>query len=309
VKALRNAALAGCTGYVLFYFSELLFWARPREEDTLDGWVGTWLVYSVLAYATLALAWRFGARAWWAMFLVGAVFGWLVEGVVVTTTYEALPLSVSFTALAWHALISVMVGLLAVDRAVRSGTTRAFVRIGVLTGLGYGFWAINWWVEEDHQVPVESFAAFSLVATILLVVAYAVAGRLFRQGFRPGRVGVTVTLVLLGLQYVVTGVFVTWLAFIVLPPLLWFTWRALSRSEEPGRVRVPLELHLPTRVRNLAWLLAIPGVAIAVYVAAFAARLELATNWIVYLVLMPTGFVVYGVAVSRAMRQARVVRR
>ena len=108
-------------GYILMYFSELLFWARRAPGDSLAGWLGTWLVYSLTGFIMLSLGGHFRARSIWALFLAGAVFGWLTEGLVVQTAYEDLPLSLSFTGLAWHALISVLVGWRAMRVALRRG--------------------------------------------------------------------------------------------------------------------------------------------------------------------------------------------
>ena len=95
------------TGYILFYYSELVFWARAKPTDSLPNWISTWLAYSLLAFVFLAIVARFRVHTIWALFLAGAVFGWMTEGIVVQTTYEDLPLSLSFTGLAWHALISI----------------------------------------------------------------------------------------------------------------------------------------------------------------------------------------------------------
>lgn len=95
------------TGYILFFYSELVFWVRVQPVDTLPGRISAWLAYSLLAFVFLTILMRFRVRTVWALFLAGAVFGWMTEGIVVQTAYEDLPFSLSFTGLAWHALISV----------------------------------------------------------------------------------------------------------------------------------------------------------------------------------------------------------
>ncbi len=308
MRHVRAAALAASVGYVLFYFSELLFWARPRAEDSSVQWLWVWLTYSLAAYVALWLAWRFSVRSWWAMFLVGAAYGFTIEGVIVATMYEAPPLSISFTPLAWHALVSVMVGWWAIDRAVRRGRTLPFVWIGLVGGLAYGVWAINWWVEEGDQVPVGSFAAYSFAPAVLLIGAYLVSARLMGEGFSPTRPVTGVVVSLLAVQYVVTGLFVTWLALVVLPPLAWLIWWALSRSASAtghGLPAGPYRIAFPTRIRQLAWFLALPAVAVAVYAAAYGAGVEAATNQAFYAILMPAGFVAYGFAIARAVKAAR----
>ncbi|MBN2176084.1 MAG: hypothetical protein JW722_00325 [Demequinaceae bacterium] len=304
MRFLRSAGLALSMGYVFFYFSELLFWARVRPEDSLPEWLWVWFTYSIATYVVLWLGWRFQTRSWWQVFLVGAAYGFIIEGIVVTKMYEAVPLSISFTPLAWHALISVMVGWWLVDRAVRRGQTRPFVWIGVAGGLAYGVWAINWWVEEDHQVTVASFATYSFAATVLVIPAYLVAARLMRRGFEPSVVGTRVVFGLVAFQYLVTGIFVTWLALVILPPLAYLTWRALARTGPELPPTEPLTIAFPTKVRQLVWFLAIPALATVVYTVAYGAGAEVETNIPVYLLLMPAGFVAYAWALVRALRSA-----
>lgn len=91
------------------YFSEFVFWARDTE-DSIGGWLFIYLVYSVVTYILLSVVTTFRVRSVWAIFLAGALYGWLIEGVIVQTMYDDFPLQVSFTGLAWHALISVLIG-------------------------------------------------------------------------------------------------------------------------------------------------------------------------------------------------------
>ena len=56
--------------------------------------------------------------------LVGALYGWLVEGVVAATVYGPLPVSLVWTGVAWHGLLTVGVGWwILLPRAVRRGGT------------------------------------------------------------------------------------------------------------------------------------------------------------------------------------------
>jgi hypothetical protein len=301
-RAAADLAAALAFGYVLFYFSETLFWARWKDEDTVGGLVGTWLVYSALAYVVLAAFARFGSRAWPTVFLVGALFGWLVEGVVVQTTYSFLPLSISFTALAWHALVSVMVGWLLLAGRDAPISARASARLGILAGLAYGVWAIHWWVEDGVATGVAEFAAYSTAAAALLVVALTVLARR-RTGFVAGRWGPRVAAALLVVVYAVVAIPAAGILALILPPLLALTLVALRR----GAPRAPEPVRFaPNRLRDLAWLLTLPAVAVAVYAVATALGLNLETNILVFVVLTPTGFAAYAVAAARLWRRPTV---
>lgn len=107
---LKRLALSLSTGVIFVCWSEVMFWARPIPGTSLRELIPTTLVYSFGAYLFLWLIDAFRAHSFDAVFLAGAAFGWLVEGVFVQTLYEQIPMSLSFTGLAWHALLTVGVG-------------------------------------------------------------------------------------------------------------------------------------------------------------------------------------------------------
>lgn len=69
------------------------------------------------------------------MFLVGAFFGWLVEGVFAMTLFGAegilFPFTISWTGLAWHAIISVVLGWYVLQQAL----THSFKRTAWVSGM------------------------------------------------------------------------------------------------------------------------------------------------------------------------------
>ena len=69
----RNLLCALATGYILFVFSERLFWTVWRPTDSPLDFVVTWLAYSVAAYLFLAAVSWSRADDFWSIFLAGAV--------------------------------------------------------------------------------------------------------------------------------------------------------------------------------------------------------------------------------------------
>jgi hypothetical protein len=186
MRTFKNLLLVLSTGYIFVYFSERLFWARPRPEDSLGEWLGNWIVYSLLAFVFLNLVVHFRVKNIWGLFLAGAAFGWLVEGVIVQTTYESLPLSISFTGLAWHALITVWVGWYALPKSFTSYGRLSTLKLSVVIGICYGVWAISWWLEPDGGVAsLTEFAGYSLVTTLLVILAYWLANWSASEPFQP----------------------------------------------------------------------------------------------------------------------------
>ncbi len=95
---LRKAAIILANGYILFFFSERVFWSFWRPADTLPEFLITWFAYCLLGWIFLDLVRRFKVASFSPLFLCGSVFGWVDEGVVVDTLYgnstNPLPLSI-----------------------------------------------------------------------------------------------------------------------------------------------------------------------------------------------------------------------
>ena len=291
------------TGYILFYYSELVFWARVKPTDSLPEWTSTWLAYSLLAFVFLTIVARFQVHTIWALFLTGAVFGWMTEGIVVQTAYEDLPLSLSFTGLAWHALISVWVGWYAVRRALFSGL-KATLLVSAAIGFVYGLWAISWWVEPgETPAPPLEFAWYALLSTLVLIFAYWVHDRTIPQFFAPNRFVVIAAGILFLLYFAFIAVPAAPLAIVLLPVLLLLIYLALRRNSQ-RETREPL--HQSFSRTDQPWrylgLLALPLVAALVYAAAYGLGVRWTTNILLYLITTPAGFILFFVSLIKVWR-------
>ncbi len=302
---LKQLIASAANGYILMYFSEHVFWAHVRPEDSLGDWLAGWLIYSLAGYLLLALIATARVRTIWALFLAGAVFGWLVEGVFVQTTYEALPLSVSWTALAWHALLSVWVGWYAVRRALRQSMLRTTLLAGVV-GVGYGLWAITWWLEPGIAVatPV-AFADFAFVTTGLWILAHAVFAWAAPALRRPNP----------ALTLAVSALFPVYFAFVAVPaapiaigvlpillvPAAFGLW---ANRRNPGDGDLLDEAPIP--LRRFLGLGMVPVSAVLVYALAYVFGWQWHTNWIVYVITTPLGFLLFGIAIFKCWRRGRV---
>ena len=283
------------SGFILFFYSELMFWARPRPEDSFSNWLVTWLAYALIGLAYLAALQTFRVRHIWGVYLGGALFGWLAEGVLVQTMYDAFPLQISWTGLAWHALISVWLGWYAVRRALHRGRPLAILGLASALGLFWGVWGIFWWVEEPGQpIPgLGAFAGFAWTASAGLVLAYWLADRC-GAGFAPGRLAVGLVGAALGVLFVFGTLQVVPLAIFVLPPLLAVLFLALwrNRQKEPPGSLLDV-LHGPLPGWRYGLLLAMPLAATAVYAAALALEARVYSGWLVYAVTTPLGFILF----------------
>jgi hypothetical protein len=301
VNAMRRwahkVAVILASGYVMFFYSERMFWSFWRPGDRLADLGLTWIVYSVLAWVVLLLVRRCRISTFPALFLAGAVYGWLGEGVVVDTLYgnsgNPFPASISFTGLAWHALISVGVGWYWQAKVLISGSLKQVGLFAVAVGLGWGLWA-GWWPAElgAAHTSLAAFARHTSITSVLLLLAWLVLTRAGPDWFRPGRYELPVLLGVSALFFLGVRVPATPRSIFILPPLLLACAYGLRRNR--GQEQGPDLLQTiagQIRPRACLPLLLMPVTAIAVYAPVPWWGVSLPTNWVVYVVTMPLGFV------------------
>jgi hypothetical protein len=301
MRTLKQLALVLGTGYIFVYFSEHLFWARVRPDDSLKNWISAWIAYSLMAFVFLHLITYFRVHEKWSLFLVGAAFGWLAEGLVVQTAYDMLPLSISFTGLAWHALITVWIGWYAAQRWLTSPASARTLGWFAAIGTCYGLWAVNWWLESDSGIAsLAEFSRFSLMITVLVTLAYLLANWGATVPFQPNPWMTRIVYALFVLYFIFVTVPAKPIALLILPFLLGLVYYGLyrHRSAEETESLMPL-LSRQIHLANILSLFALPLTASTVYAAALSLHLQWHTNWILYLITTPLGFLSFGVALLR----------
>ena len=304
--AIRRFLQVIATGYILMFFSENLFWARLRPDNSVSDWLATWTAYSLAAYIFLWIISYFRIRSFWALFLAGAVFGWTIEGIIETTTYESLPLQISWTGLAWHASISAMVGWYAIRMALQKKSALHTLRIASLIGFCYGIWAIYWWIEPDDggKATIAEFAAYSLVATILSLLAYRLYNWAAVENYTPGLPGRIIVGLITLLYFVFVTIKAAPVALPILPGLLLLTYITLRRNKEiETEDSILSEKPKPVAIWNYLALFAIPLIAIAFYSIAYYANLRWYTNWVLYIITTPLGFILFAVSIYKIMKK------
>ena len=293
-------------------WSEFAFWGRWRPEDSVQNYVLAVVAYGLVVQLCRLAAhhWRVaasGSFAWRRVFLIGALYGWLAEGVLVTTVVDSMPLTLSFTGLAWHALFTVLVGWWWIPR-VLSGSVKSSILPLVALGAGVGTWAAFWRYEEGFAVPVVHYAIFVTAAT----AAYAV-GLLAWWTF----LGLLAFVVVHGISSPIT---------LIGPALVALAVFAVMRTARPATPTDPgiitgtdptaqptspelLGSGGPAPVTALWRLVVVPVVAIAVFALFGASPWPIPTGWLFLAVTAPLGVVMFIAAWRRPTSGAWFARR
>ena len=304
MKTFKNILLVLSTGYIFVYFSEHLFWARIRPEDTLKNWISAWLAYSLLAYIFLIILTHFRIKNIWELFLAGAAFGWMAEGIIVQTTYEMLPLSISFTGLAWHALITIWIGWYATQKAFSSSASFSTLKLAAAIGLCSGLWAVAWWLEPDGGVSsLTEYATFSFVTTALVIIAYRLANWSSSAPFKPNRWVTILISTLFILYFAFIAVPAAPVAIAILPILLGLVYLGLRRNhekEDEGSYLDHFKSHVP--LWKFLSILMLPITGVGIYALALSLNLQWQTNWVLYLITTPLGFILFIISLFKVWR-------
>ncbi|MBZ0280723.1 MAG: hypothetical protein K8L97_08265 [Anaerolineae bacterium] len=290
------------TAYILTFYSEWMFWTgRPPSPTFFLEALPTWMAYSFITFFFITAVGYFRVRSLWVIFLCGALYGWLLEGVLVQTLYDAFPIQISFTGLAWHALISVLFGWWWLPRRLHE--SRAIIPC-LLFGLGLGLWSIGWWLEPDVAVAApESVFLYNGFFSLLLVPAYMLWSRFKLADFRPTRIEVIGALVLLALYFAVITVPTQPLALLVLPPLLTLVlWILRKNRQHEPEIQIKVA---PITLKKALPLLLIPVTASLVYAGALSIGLTFPGLQVLYTITMPLGFILFAISLYKTGFQRR----
>lgn len=315
---------------LLTAFSESFYWYSG----------GTDYPARVLFYVipTTALLWALStppAAGWPAVVLAGGVYGFVTEGVLTPIVYGGFPFdpfAISYTSLAWHALIGVTFGLVLLHRALARGSLVTALCLICLFGAFWGAWAIGLRLPPDDDeelagisalvgdVTVATFALYTVAVTAVVALCHGLLGRLVRASdLAPPR----------GWRWAMAGVGLLWFAILIVPGVPWAPvelaalllvcrWGLirLARSQATGRSTRPPDVLVGVTAKfpwpRLGLLAALPATGIVTYAALVGASLgddtiRLIRDSLVWL-QMTAGWVLFGWALFRASRATTEIR-
>lgn len=301
MKRYQKVLFVLANGYILLFFSEMMFWGSFNIKELPM----TWLAYSVIGFVFLTAVVHFRIQEKWGLFLAGALFGWLAEGVLVQTTYEELPLSLSFTGLAWHALLTIWLGWYWLPQALRQGSAWQVVRRAGATGVLFGLWLLMWQVEiHPAQTPTPgTFVWFALLSSVGLGVSYWLLHRLDGAYFQVSRKEITAVTSLLLLYFALQTVPVAPVALVVLPLLLLLLMVPLQKARPENGRSLLADISGPLALKNLLGFAALPTSAIVTFSVATWLQIPPYSHYVLYAITTPLGFILLGMAIFKQWRR------
>lgn len=259
------------------------------------------------------------------LILAGAVFGFVVEGVLTTVVYEdgVLPIMAALF-VGWHGLLSVAAFWYLARRWLLERRRRPLTIGSVALGLLWGVWSIVYTLpkaSEDFEAgftvmqPGE-FAVYALVVGLVFAAAHYLIGYVWPERFRPGKWGRR-GIVLLLLAYAAMAVLpaVPWapLKFAVLVggSLLLLRRSRAAAPEEPSAIAA---LQGNVALRDVVLLLLMPVAAAITYWMVWSLGLSAAAVEAIFATVsaltVVAGLVAYGWAWRRSLVQpAKLVAR
>lgn len=184
-QTLRYLAAALALGVIGYFASEAFFWSFRPDGTGLPEILMTALFYAFAAGTALSAALVAGLGGWRGAFLGGTLMGFGIEGVVVTTMYEAFPFQLVWTPIAWHGLISGLVILGLGLAGARIGLAKQMALLG-LAGLFGGVWAFYWPLERSVLPPFGDTLSYLVGSGIPAALGLAALARLL-PGLDPPR--------------------------------------------------------------------------------------------------------------------------
>jgi hypothetical protein len=267
----------------MVFFSEKAYWYVQGYE--IGGLI---LYYAFPVYACLWALDTFRVRRLSGVVLIGALFAFLVEGVLTPVIYEAGLLDPVMPAyfIGWHGLLSVILGWYLLRKWLVNGQWARVLAVGTLFGLFWGTWALTFWTPESiaefEQLaavgepaipgawPVGDFALHAFTFAGMLLLAHWLLGYgLWQTSFQTGKTekwGITLVLVaLFGLIVLPVLPFAMFKLAIMLG-ILYLVLRK-NRDHEPDGSLLD-ELAGPVKITHALSILAMPAGATLVYALA-----------------------------------------
>lgn len=289
-RAARLAAFAYLTSLIVVMASERVYWYWAGL--TFESTATLALFYLIPTMAMLIAVAATPARKPHQVVLAGAVFAFVVEGVMTPVLYSDGPLPVMAALfVGWHGLISVVGFWYLARRLLLAGRLGAVVAGGAVVGALWGLWASVAALDPPAEAGTAAvltpgeFTLYAVGVGAVLMVSHWLIGFVWPEKWEPAPRTVGVTVVV-GVAYLGVAVLPTvpWAPLKLAMMLGGTTW-LLRRS------RSTVDAHHPTVLQALAgriplWrtsvMLALPVSAAITYAALWQIQIGAASMAAIY---------------------------
>jgi hypothetical protein len=303
ITYLRKFACIAATGAIMMYGSEILFWSVPPVGlSALDLGV-TWLAYTLSAYGFLVALAYFKVSNWRGLFLCGAIYGWVVEGVIAGQMYLAFPVQLVWTPLAWHGLI-VALGIFWLPRISLSWRLGKQIWLYCALGLGFGLWAMWWPLERQPMPGFSEIIAYLVGLSLVPIAAQLVIDRWGTSLLAVSKRESIAVGSLLSILWLIRAGLTLQLTVLAFPVLAGLTLWAL-RHQPQGVILIQRWVEVPANPARHFLFLIVPVMACMLAFAAWSLSLVPPTNMAIYAVTTGISALIYLDCLRRALKTSR----
>ena len=283
-RIVRRLIFVLLTSTVLTIFSEKAYWYMQGYEL-----LGLVLYYAVPAAACLWAVHFFRVRDHSGMVLIGALYAFIVEGILTPVIYEAGLLDPVMPAyfIGWHGLIGMFFGWYLLRLWLVEKRWHRLLVASLLFGLFWGLWSLTQWLPENiaefealaragepvlpGKWPPQEFTLYTLYFTLILMLVHWLFDRgCWKTTFQlsvPGKGILLLTLAVLFGLLVIPLQPLAVMKLIVLLGLVLLPLEIQRRKQPTGSILEKLEGKI--RLHETLPLLAMPAAASLVYWLAY----------------------------------------
>lgn len=267
-------------GIALFVFSERMFWGFFRSTDTIPDLLVTLVPYTVGAYIFLWLLERSGS---YRIFLIGAIYGWVIEGGIAGTMFGGdgmpMPFSIVWTGLSWHAIVIVLIYKMMHEQRVHR-----HILYSALIGFFWAAWNVFWRTESPElATSIDVFSAHIVIFTVILLLSMLLL-RPTIASFKSSKWGFGASFLVIGVFFFLTVVPLHPLSLLVLPAFLLLTYWRLEKSSEV--------FHFDQMRPSFSLIFSLPLIPI-VGIPAYVVLPTFPSNIVLFFIAVPVGILFY----------------